>query len=327
MRFALWALMVSVISIGQASAQVRLAASPFSTYVDYEGEPSRLSAIVQEAFERMEIPVDVQILRPAFLGSGLSAGKLDGEFAFIDFNDRNSQFIYSDGYLPFYLYAANRNQNVSDIRLMPHLKDNRVAIENRFVNTGKMRLLKQVKWSRNPSAYDAFKQLADGRAPYLMTTRLLAEEFNRLLMIGKGTRLYLSGAPLLKGHFYLTLSKNYTNAESVIVSFNSAIQQMQADGSYNRILGVPWLSKDINGDGVAELIASSKTLHPELTKERALLAFPLDDSTIGDSSTFIIDGVTQPDWPSAQAALDSATIGERPSLLDEEVYDTMIKRW
>ncbi|MEL7387999.1 MAG: hypothetical protein AAGJ33_09885, partial [Pseudomonadota bacterium] len=158
-------LLLSSASANENRASVTLGAAPFETYVSNDGEPARLNAIVSEAFDSTELDIRLHVMRDAFLGSALLTGKIDGEFAYVNLGEDNSQFILSDIYLPLYLYAVSKRDNVNHITLFPHLKDNRVAIENRFANTPELRMLKEVKWSRNPSTFDAFRQLADERAP------------------------------------------------------------------------------------------------------------------------------------------------------------------
>jgi ABC-type amino acid transport substrate-binding protein len=302
---------------------VTLAAAPFETYVSDEGEPSRLTSIVEAAFSRMQTNLELQVMRDAFLGSAVRSGKVDGEFAYIDLGERKDAITLSAPYLPIYLYATGKKYDVEEIMLIPHLKNSRVAIENRFANTPKFRLLKEVKWSRNPSTYDAFKQLADDRAPYLITTRLLIEEFNLLLEKDGEELLHVSSAALMNAGFSLALGDNTPNAKATIDAFEQTIQVMQQDGSYNKILGLPWLSKDINNDGIADYIGETSV---SLVALDTPIAYPLDKALPGDNSVYVIDGITYESKAEAMAMLDGVK-SQRESLLDPDVYKTMIRRW
>ncbi|QJR81500.1 hypothetical protein CA267_012270 [Alteromonas pelagimontana] len=310
-----------------AIAELTFGAAPFPTYIDDEGEPARLNAIVMEAFKRADIDVTLQVLRPAFLGSGLRSGRLDGEYGFIGLDDKKDDRLYSTGYLPVNLYVAGKRRHVLDIQLLPHLQNERVAIENRFANSSALRLIKDVKWARNPSTFDAFRQLADDRAPYLMTTGLLIDEFNRLLRADDEELLFLSPTPLFKSHFYLSLSKTTAEADAKVNAFNTAIAGMQKDGSFNKLLGLSWLSKDIDQDGVGDFISSASVAHARIAPELLKLAFALDDVPTGEKSAFYIDDNRYSTWEEAAKALANAPIALRPSFLDEEVYSQIIRRW
>ena len=302
---------------------IKLAATPFETYVSNEGEPSRLTQLIQSAFSRMEIDVEFDVMRDAFLGSAMRSGKIDGNFAFIDLGQKKDTILLSSPYLPLYLYAAGKDEQVDNIKLIPHLKNSRVAIENRFANTPVFRQLKEIKWSRNPTSYDAFKQLADDRAPYLITSKLLIDAFNVLLKNDNEELLHYSAAPLVTTGFSLALRNETPDAQNIIKQFERTIATMQQDGSYNKILAIPWLTNDVNNDGIADYIgASGITSQQDALKD----AYPLSNALPSADSVFVIDGVI---YSSKQDALKQLSPSAYPqqSVLDLGVYQTMIKRW
>ena len=321
------AVLLLVLGSAPSLAQTRLGASQLPTYVDDEGEPARLNNLVREAFQRMGEPLTLEMKRPAFLGSAILSGNLDGDYAFIDLNNQKNNMRYSEPYLPLYLYAVSKNDSVKEVALIPHLQDRRVAIDNRFANTDTIRLIKDVKWGRNPSTYDAFKQLADNRAYYLMTSRLLIDEFNRLLRNENEEMVYLSARPLVTAGFRLALRQNVENVDRRLQQFNQAIKTMQQDGSYNRLLGMTWLTKDINDDGSADYISSAQVLHQALAPRVLEHALALDASSADDSSVYVIDGTTYTSLEAAFEALKEATLGARPSLLDTDIYERILQRW
>ncbi|WP_232365072.1 substrate-binding periplasmic protein [Salinimonas marina] len=321
------AVILLVLSPAPTLAESRLGASQLPTYVDDEGEPARLNNLVLEAFKRMGEPLTLEMMRPAFLGSAILSGKLDGDYASIDLNTQKSNMRYSKPYLPLYLYAVSKNDSVKEVALIPHLQDRRVAIDNRFANTDTIRLIKDVKWGRNPSTYDAFKQLADNRAYYLVTSRLLIDEFNRLLRNENEEMVYLSARPLVTAGFRLALREDVDNVDSRLQQFNQTIEIMQQDGSYNRLLGMTWLTKDINGDGSADYISSAQVMHQALAPRVLEHALALDTTSADNSSVYVIDGTTYTTIEAAFEALQSATVGARPSLLDTDIYERILQRW
>jgi len=308
-----------------AYAKTQLAAAPFETYVSDNGEPSRATDIVKDAFRRANIDVELKIMRDAFLGSAVLTGKVDGEFAFIDLGKDKDDFLLSDVYLPIYLYALGKTSTVENVQRFSHLKDNRVAIENRFANTPNFRLLKAIKWSRNPSSFDAFKQLADDRAPYLVTTALLATEFNKLLLNDNEELLHFSASPLATTGFQIALRKDVSNAQQIIDSFNAAIVDMQTQGVINQHLALEWLTKDIDGDGTADFIGHSSVTHKgsELTG-----AYSLDGVPTSYESHYYIDGNKFTSITAAKEALkQQPLINSQLSLLDATTYKQLIQRW
>lgn len=318
-------LLLSLVS-SIAGAEVKLGAAQLPTFIDDGDKPARINAIMREAFARMEQDVTLEVMRPAFLGSGLLSGRIDGHYAFVDLDEKKSEYLYSDAYLPLYLFSISKHSDVTSVGALEHLRDRRVAIENRFANTDKVRLIKDIKWARNPSTFDAFKQLADDRSYYLMSSRLLVDEFNRLLRNEGEQLLHFSKVPLIKAGFRLAMASGDGN-QAMITAFNSAIEDMQNDGTYNELLNIAWLTKDIDGDGTAEFITSRAVAHPKLEAGALTLAYPLDQSTVSEASTFYINGEAASDWQEALSLMSNVTPVLRPSLLDEEVYQQIMSRW
>ncbi len=323
-----YALLIFISSLSVANgADLKLGASPLATYVDDEGEPARLNAIVGEAFRRMDTNVELNVMRRAFLGGAITTGKLNGEYAFISLDARSDNYHYSASYLPLNFYVVSKRPDVSEIKLLPQLQDSRIAIENRFANTDEFRKIAAVKWSRNPTTFDAFRQFADERAPLLMTTGLLADEFNKLLLADNEELTYRSPSPLLRAGFHVAISKSTESSSSLIAAFDNTIAEMQTDGSYNRLLQISWLTKDINDDGVADFISSSAVAHLDEAPSKAS-AYALDRTSPSTQSLFVIDNVRYANWAEATAVLGTQNTYTAPkSLLDEDIYKKIIRQW
>lgn len=314
------------VSVVSQTNSLTLAATPFETYVNDDGEPARVNELVLAAFSQTETDVKAKVMRQAFLGSSVRSGKVDGEYAYVDMGQSLGNVLTSEVFLPLYLYAASKDADVENIKIFQHLKRNRVAVENRFANTPNFRLLKDIKWSRNPSTFDAFRQLADDRAPYLVTSELLIREFNTLLANDSEETLHFSSQPLIKSGFQLAIRDDVANAKEIIAKFNAAISTMQKSGEYNTLLGISWLRKDINNDGIADYIG-----HTDITRETSLLktAYRLDNTPTSDNSLFVINGETFSSKALADEKLSSvsAEVEERISLLDATTYETLLQRW
>ena len=307
------------------AAPTKLGAASFETYISDDGEPARINALLEKVFKKAELNIQLQVMRQAFLGSSVLTGKLDGEFAYINLGEDTSNYVLSDVYLPIYLYAVSKDADVEAVKLFPHLKDNRVAIENRFANTPSFRLLKNIKWSRNPTTFDAFRQLADDRAPYLITSQLLARELNTLLANDNEETLHFSAKPLAKTGFQIAISKNVANAKSIVAQFNQTVSLMQDKGELNESLALAWLSKDVNGDGIADFIG-----HSSITTASDVLdtAYSLDGKPTSDVSVFYIDGDRYATLEEARAALPAKeSTSPRESLLDKTTYQQLLRRW
>ncbi len=304
-------------------AQLALVANPYPTLIAEAGDgPARVNDIVNEAMKRAGIKVELTVTRPAFSGSGLLSGQYQGEYAALSLSEKKTGYVYSAPFLPIDLYLANRSSSVSEVTHFNHINGSRVAAHNRYVNTPSLRQIKEVSWSRNPADYDAFKKLAERRADYLLADIWLLGPFNQLLAEAGKPTLVLSARPLVKTALQLSVNNKLKDATSIIEKFEQASSAMQRDGTYNRLLKVQWLSKDINQDGTADLITSRQTNYVEGLPMGKVIA--LDNTKVGDDSLIVLDGkvASKKNW---QQQLE--LVKKPESLLDPQVYAPMIRRW
>ncbi len=309
------------------SEPLNLVANPLPTLVAEDNEPARINTLITQALAAINLPATLHIDRPAFSGSGLLTGKYDGEYAFLSLNDKRDGFLYSDAYLPVNLYLASRKEALDDISHFSHIRNGRVATENRLANTPPLRLVKAVSWVRNPTVFDSFKQLSEQRAEYLLEDELLIAEFNRLLLEYRERPLYSSMKPIVQASLHLSIRANNPNAQKSINAFNGFIVNAQKNGTYNEVFGLSWISKDIDGDGVADWITSSKVPHPVFSVDALMGAFALDSTKPSEASKYLVDGEVVPDWTTVQKKLAGASKTPRKSYLDHEVYKRMMNRW
>ena len=67
-------------------------------------------------------------------------------------------------------------------------------------------------------------------------------------------RLEIGTVPLINRTLHFALRKDCPGAEEIVKRFNEQIEEMLADGTYNRILGLAWIEADVDGDGQSELV-------------------------------------------------------------------------
>lgn len=235
---SLLALLFFITSDVLAVSRLTLAAEEHELYVSTPVHSSVLPSLVNTALSRAGIEATLEIMRPAFLKSALTAGRIDGEFAAIDFLPRREDYLYSESYFTFELVAVSKDEAASFVLAIEDVENQRVAVINRFANTPPLRELKSISWSRNPTTLDALQQLADGRTPFLLTSKLYAIELNLLLKQHQRVPVVISPAVLLTTGVHIGLHKTVTNAESLLRKFNDSIRDMKRDGTYNGLIGI-----------------------------------------------------------------------------------------
>ena len=69
-------------------------------------------------------------------------------------------------------------------------------------------------------------------------------------------RLQVGSTPLVTRPLYLAIRKDLPNAQSIVDRFNAQIRVMITDRTYHRLLHLDWITADVDGDGIAELVPS-----------------------------------------------------------------------
>jgi len=248
---SLFALTAFITSDAMALSKLTLAAEEHELYVSSPVNSSLLPSLVNAALARAGIPATLEVMRPAFLKSALTAGRIDGEFAAIDLLPLRDDYLYSDSYYTFELVAVSKDEAASLVVAIEDLEGQRVAVINRFANTPRLREFKSISWSRNPTTLDALQQLADKRTPFLLTSKLYANELNTLLNGHQRAPVTISPTTLLAAGVRIGLHKSISDAETVLQKFNDSIREMRSDGTYDKLLGDP-SSKSTTSNGTGE---------------------------------------------------------------------------
>ncbi|WP_100658683.1 hypothetical protein [Alteromonas flava] len=314
---------------------LKLVTTEWESFTNQGAHSERLNEIVKTALQRAGHTVRITTERPAFAGSGLNSGRYDGRIDFIDLNEQRVNFIYSAPYLPLYLHLVSKTADVETVRSFAQVRNSRVAIENRYAATPPLRLVRDIKWSRNPNTFESINNLADERSNYLLTDLLFFNEFNRLLQSENEELLHRSQQAIFQTALHLSLSQTVPNAQQIINDFNQQIQQMLLDGSMNKLLGVAWIVASNGSDSEAELISSLEVQHrADMLADNGELAlyhaYPWGNADNAIAS-YRIDGKVFPSWTAATDYIrtNSRTVlqQERDSFLDPAAYQGILRTW
>ena len=314
---------------------LKMVTTEWETFTDLGLHSERINAIVTEAMERAGHTVTIATEREAFAASGLNSGKFDGRMDFIDLAEQSDRFAYSDRYIPLYLHLVSKSPDIERVRSFSQIRNSRVAVENRYAFTPELRLVREIKWSRNSTTFDTIYNIADERSNYLLTDSLYFDEFNRLLMDINQELLHRSTQSLFTTGLHLTLSRQVENAENILQDFDTAIQSMLVDGTLNKLLGLAWIKADSDADGVQELISSSDTHHllsvlNGSAEDAANVAYAWNTSRTAPAQ-FVVDGERFADWEEARQYLLSNgkqnSESERQSHLDPNSYEEILGAW
>jgi ABC-type amino acid transport substrate-binding protein len=336
-RYRIWMLAVGLYyCLGVNAKPLHLVTTEWETFTSDGSHSARLNDFVQQAFARAGYEVTITIERPAFAGSGLNTGKYHGRIDFIDLNPQQAGFSYSQRYFPINLHLISKTTDIESVRTFSQIRNARVAVENRYAASPSLRLVKEVKWSRNPTTFQSIANLAGERSDYLLSDSLIFNEFNRLLDAEDQELLHKSAEAMFVTGLHVSLNNSIQSNIAVLAAFDNATTAMLADGSVNRAFGLEWILADINDDGVAEWISSSNVNHPhldatELPTDVRQSALQWDDSRVDSEAIIVIDGRHFSHWPEALDWLKSQVATnqqlDRSSFLDPSAYKKILSRW
>jgi len=144
-----------------------------------------------------------------------------------------------------------------------------------------------------------------------------SEKAQALIVAGK--------VPLVQRGLHFALNKAYPGARQILDEFDHNIERMLADGTYNRLLHVPWIQADVDGDGKVEYVAS--TQFAQMGRDDPRLAqtgygpvhvpsptTPASAPNTGRAPTYLIDGKSYDNWGDAAASIPITDTAKRSGL-------------
>ena len=243
-------------AMNQASAQttqLTLASDIWPPFTNKPGETAVASEIVKTALNRNSMAVKQRIARFDLVMKGIEDGAFQGSPALWKTEEREESMIFSEPYLYNQLILVGR-------------KGSDVSFDNLDQVKGRIGLVKgytynldtggdpEQEWIENESDQANLLALLKGEIDYMLVDALLIAYLKSYQAEDAKTHLEIGKVPMGVYGLHLAIRKDVEGAEEIIENFNQNIAKMQADGTYNRILRLNWISADVDGDGTMEMI-------------------------------------------------------------------------
>ena len=107
---------------------------------------------------------------------------------------------------------------------------------------------------RSRTEEDSLSQLLNSAVDYTLMDELVVRYITSNYPKEAQARLQVGSTPLLTRPLYLAIRKDLPNAQSIVDRFNAQIRAMITDRTYHRLLHLDWITADVDGDGIAELV-------------------------------------------------------------------------
>jgi polar amino acid transport system substrate-binding protein len=211
--------------------------------------------LVHTALERAGIEAATSIVDWKEVERGLRAGRFDGSAAIWRSKEREKNLLYSEPYLENRLILVGRKGSDVSARQMSELAGKRVGAVSLYAYGKAIENSTGVVFVGGRNDQENLDKLLSGEVDYILVDALVV----RYLMTNQyeeaAARLEIGKHTLARRQLHLALRRDVEGAEEIIAAFNEQIRAMLTDGTFGRILQVGWIRFDVDGDGLAELVA------------------------------------------------------------------------
>jgi ABC-type amino acid transport substrate-binding protein len=279
------------------SPKIRLASDRWPPFTNVAGETRLAIDLVHKALERAGVQVDTTVVEWKDVTAGLRNGRFDGSAAIWHSADRETFLLFSEPYLENRLVlVGNKGSDVSAVSLAD-LAGKRVGVVEQYAYGETVETAEGPLFIDAPSDQHNLEKLLGGEVDYMLVDELLIrylvehqqEEATRFLQIG--------GTPLLRRALHFAVRRELPDAEPLIEKFNTEINEMLADGTYNVILRLDWIRADVDGDGRPEFVPRN-TQAGEIppTAGYSILSTIPRESPVKALDRYWIDGRVYENW-------------------------------
>ena len=234
--------------------KLNLASDVWPPFTDVATNKAVALDLVQVALARTGVQAQMEIVDFKEVMNAIYSKKFDGSAALWYSAERAAKLLFSEPYLENRLILVGKKGSDVSADSLSKLKGKRIAVVESYAYGSSLDQAVGLELVKGNSDQQNLEHLLRGEVDYMLADALLIEyvlknqskEAAQYLAIGTNTLLRL---PL---HF--AIRKEIPDADKIIENFNKEIKKMLADGIYNQILQLNWVSSDVDGDGLTELV-------------------------------------------------------------------------
>jgi polar amino acid transport system substrate-binding protein len=282
-----------------SAAPLRLVSTPWPPFTNESGQPRFALDLVEAALGRIGMTSKTTIVEPARFTPALLSNVYDGSAAAWKDAERERVLIFSQPYLENRLILVGRKDEDVSAAALSDLKGKRIAIVEGYAYGDALEKSGAI-FVRARSEEDSLTFVLQNKADYVLMDDLVVQYIvNNYADDAKAT-LNIGNTPLVKRPLYFAVRRARPDAASIISQFNAQLRGMIADRTYHRLLHVPWISADIDGDGRPEFIPESDRVGVTPPKQAYTLFLedqaPSTPRPTESNSRFFFGGNIYTDW-------------------------------
>lgn len=257
-------LSVAALAAAVPSAQVsplKLVSTAWAPFTNPAGQPRYALDLVEAGLSRIGVAAVTTIVEPARFTPAMLSNEFDGSGAAWKDAEREKVLLFSRAYLENRLILVGRQGTDVSASSLAALKGKRIAIVEGYAYGDGIEKA-ELTLVRSKGEEDSINLLIGNKVDYVLIDDLVAQQIVAGYPTEARTRLSVGTTPLITRPLYLAIRRSRPDAESIINQFNGQLRGMVADRTYHRLLHVPWIRADIDGDGLLEFIPQTDSAGP-----------------------------------------------------------------
>ena len=235
---------------------LNLSSDIWPPFTNVEEEKSIAMDIVIEALSNIGITTNYEIVDFGLVMEGIASGKFDGSGALWIDKSREETLMFSDTYLQNQLILVGKKGSDVGFSSFSEVDNKRIGVVENYAYGDALLSGEENQIVYGSSDQQNLERLLSDQIDYFLVDALLIQYLLKFQLNDVRELLAIGEFPLIVKSLHLAIRKDIHDANMVITRFNEAIKTMIADGSYNEILELNWVSADVDGDGKLELILS-----------------------------------------------------------------------
>lgn len=255
----------------------------------FTNQPNQIAfaqSLVNEALNRADVHASNAILPFEDVLSSLQNGDVDGSAALWFSSDRAQYLLFSEPYLENHIVLIGRAGSDVSAESLEDLRGKRIALVEGYAYGN----IEGSGIVAVPAAdqQECLTLVLNGEVDYMFVDALLVnyvmqrqpEEMLENLAVGGNTLMYRS--------LHFAIRKDLEGAEALVAAFNTRIEEMQNDGTYNRILELNSIQKDVDGDGRLDYVMTAESAGAPMMSSDAYRLY--HEQRSDSTGSFYVDG-------------------------------------
>jgi polar amino acid transport system substrate-binding protein len=313
-----------------ALLKLRLASSSWPPWVDMENQPRVALEIVSTALARAGYIAihDIAPLGDLLRSLRSGGGAYDGSAALWRSEEREQFLLYSESYLENRMVLVGRRDSDVSAKWFSQLKGKKIGVVKDYAYGPELDGATEPVFVRGESTEaNLHTLLHSGQLDYVLADALVVYHLKQQYPEKTRERLATGTTPLITRSLHFALRRNLPNAQQIIDRFNEQRAKMLKDGSYHTALQVDWILADVDGDGVAEMVAGGDKLGVEAPKSGYQPVGISKGGVVPGSESkarYVVKGVPYDTWdtvPDSFKTPPNTPTGTKPGTLRATVFE------